>query len=416
MAEVFHRVYTHAARDAFDPTGGRGERLDERDAESVLDASVIRLLDVLLRKTTPDGPETAWVVCRFPAKEWSYGCVITSYPDLIRDADGRDGVLNHARLVRSRAGEAWFDVADLVASAQDFGLEDIRNAPAPDRLRMYLDQLSGEQASLPERPVTIDQLRELPRDDLRDFLVASLIGYGREDAVRFQLPSLGANAMSFLAAAWAALPVGLQRSTPFAFEVADGCPVGLVLSRSSGAEAARQSSGTLDFVKQYLQLLYDTQADVLTLLRNPAVTTPMEFSEAVNRAMISAPLSVIADDAQAGKKMTKTKKQEPQRARGRESGGTLDPEIVAEMHRQYEAMQASLQDYARQCFELIDAKQTRGAETVLPATGQPVRRSPQRWWPWVATGLAAAAVLDGDQCQHCRRGSRPGSPRRQCWH
>src|SRR5688500_16470553 len=119
MADVFHRIYTHAALDGFDTTGGRAFEVDDRDAARILPQDALADLDELLRKTTPDGRETAWVVRRFVSKSDSYACVITSYPDIFTDAGDRSGVLNHARVLRGPADDSCFDIAALVEVAAD---------------------------------------------------------------------------------------------------------------------------------------------------------------------------------------------------------------------------------------------------------------------------------------------------------
>src|SRR5215212_779854 len=340
MADVFHRIYTHAALDSLDTTGGRTVPVDDRDAAGVLDPGALRELDELLKKTVPERNATAWVVRRFGA----FACVVTSYPDLILDAEKRSGVLNHARLLRAGASDPLFDVADLVASANDFGLDDLARAQPEERLAMYLDQLSGEQASVPERPVSIEELQLLPPEFLREFLIACLVGSERREAIRFLLPAR--ESITSLAIAWAALPTGLQRSTSFAFAVADGCPIDVVFSTSSGTQAAKVGSELPAVVDRYLDLLFDSQSDALSLLRNSEIKSGTQFKEAVNGAMISG-----------RNRMTKGKQQPPPRARGRDGGGSLDPEIVAELHRQYEAMQESLEDYVRQVYAQMESRQ-----------------------------------------------------------
>jgi len=381
MADVFHRVYTHAALDSLDTTGGRAVDVEERDASRVLEANALRELDDLLRKTTPEGNATAWVVRRFGAGDSSFGCVIASYPGLFHDAGNRIGVLNHARLVRIGAKDALFDVADLVASAEGFGLDAVKRAPAADRLTMYLDQLSGEEMSVPERPVSTEELP--PRELVRDFVIACLVGFERREGVRFLVPSNDRSVMTSLAKAWAALPIGLQRSTSFALGVADGCPVDVVFSTTAVMSAASVGGEKLAFANRYVSLLFDSPFDSLSLLRNPAITSPTAFSEAVR----------VAEESHAGRnRMTKGKKEPPPRPRGRDSAGSLDPEIVAEMNRQYEAMEESLRDYVRQSFDHGESRQSpRGAETPTPEYARVPGRGAKPPWLWIAIPVVVLA-------------------------
>jgi hypothetical protein len=114
-AELLHRLYTNAAAGGqWQTTGARAIPLELHDASSRVSTDVLAGLDDLLRKTQPAGKTTAWVVRRFADRD-AYTCVVTSYPDLVRDAEGRPGFLNHARLVR--VSEPSLDVAALFEAA-----------------------------------------------------------------------------------------------------------------------------------------------------------------------------------------------------------------------------------------------------------------------------------------------------------
>jgi hypothetical protein len=319
MADILHRIYTHAALDAFDTTGGRMVYGDEFDPA----------LDELLRKTTPEGHATAWVIRRFG----DLACVITSYPDLITDAAGRSGVLNHARLG-----------PDVAALVEELPLDDVYRAPAADRLTQYLQLMDcGGLPPLSKAVATPPHSKKI--------LTALLETIGRRKATRFQAPT---SEIQELAAAWAMLPLGLQQSSSFAVNVADGCPVDVIFSTTSGRSADEVGAALRDCVDRFLALG--------SVPGN--ITTVAQLEEAVRKASVKHP------------------KKQSERA----DASPLDPEITAELQRQYDAMESSLQDYVRQRMELLESRQ--------PAHAPPARASGiPPWLPWAVSAALLVAIL-----------------------
>jgi hypothetical protein len=365
-AALLHRLYTNAAAGGqWQTTGARAIPLEERDAANFVSPDVLAGLDDLLRKTQPAGSETAWVVRRFAAADGdSYACVIASYPDLVRDTDGRAGFLNHARLVR--VAEPSFDVAALVDAAESFPIQEICATPEDARLAAYVNLVSGEDRLI-VRLVAVAELQQLSRAFLEDFLAACFSGFGRSERTRFALRNADVPSMSQCALAWAAVPVALQRGSSWAIGVDDSCNVDVIFA-SQGKQPARVASAALlQCVKRYVDLLDSNELGAM--LRNPKLTTIVALDEVVKRATVAAPLS------QEREMQTKKSK-----SRGDE-WNPLDADAVAELKRQYDAMEESLRSYVDQRLAAAERQASRGSTNSLATFGA--------WVP----ALAVLAIL-----------------------
>jgi len=360
--EILHRLYTHAATGAGPAEGWKNVRLDERDAADVLPKEVLTALDTLVAKTTPAGPDTAWVVRRFAGHEGTFACLIASYPDLVDDEGGRPALLTHARIVRTQPTQALLDVAALVALAEDFAAGDVRNRAPEHRLQQYLDLLS-EEAAVTIREVSVSEL-DLPRPFLCDVLVACFAGLGKREQTRVAVQAEGSPAAE-LARAWAAIPVALQRASAWAVGVEDGCPVDVIFD-DSGRNAASVGGATLAaFVSRYAGLLLDGPYDFTGVLSNPDMTTVTKLNEALQKA---EPLSAFRDFTPVPPKRVdmpkKGKKDDPHVSPG---AGELDPDTIAEIDRQFRAMESSIRTLIDQRFAAME----RGSQREAAA--------PRRW-------------------------------------
>lgn len=349
-AALLHRLYTNAAAGGqWQTTGARAVPLDERDAANVVSADVLAGLDDLLRKTQPAGNETAWVVRRFAAADGdSYACVVAAYPDLVHDADGRAGFLNHARLVR--VSEPSFDASALVEAAESFPIQEICATPEEARLAAYVNLVSGEDRLI-VRPVAIAELQQQSRAFLEDFLAACFAGLGQTQRMRIALKNAGESLAAQCAMAWAAMPLAMQRSSSFAIGAGDSCNVDVIFAAQGKSPAAVASKALLQCVKRYVALL--DSHDVGAMLRNPKLTTVVALDEVVKRATVAAPLSQEME--------MQTKKSKP---RGDE-WNPLDGDTVSELKRQYDAMEESLKDYVDQRLAAGERQASRGSRNPL---------------------------------------------------
>jgi hypothetical protein len=341
-ATLLHRLYTNAAAGGqSQETGARAIPLEERDAANVVSADVLAGLDDLLRKTQPAGNETAWVVRRFAAPDGdSYACVIASYPDLVRDAKGRAGFLNHARLVR--VAEPSFDVTAIVEMAESFPIQEICATPEADRLAAYVNLVSGEDR-VAIRPVAVAELQQLPRAFLADFLAACFAGLGQSQRMRF---ALTAPTIENLALAWAAVPLALQRSSSWAIGTDDSCSVDAIFAPQGKPPAQVASAAMLQCVKRYVALL--DSHDFGAILGNASIKTVVALDEVVKRATVAAPLAQEME--------MQTKKSKPRR----DEWEPLDADTIAELKRQHEAMEESLRHYVDQRLAALERQPSRG--------------------------------------------------------
>ncbi len=347
--EILHRVFSHDGEGGWDRVP-----LDEREAEGVVAPEVLGELDSIMGKMVPAGDEPAWMVRRFAAGNDTYACLVVSYPKLVLDDGERYGLLTHARLVRVPAGEAWLDVAALVAAAQQAPLIRMRAAGPRDRLPHYLDFIAGEEILF--RDVTAAEL-ELQRTFLCDAVAGWMAVIGQRHQIRIALPASEGPLMPNLARAWAAIPVAMQRSIAWAVGVDEGCPVDVIFAVGEGKKASAVAKDSLvQFVASYVNFLLDDSHDFTTALRDPEMTTAVKLNAALQRA---EPLSAIRELAPSTpvvapakeKAMKKEKKDNPSPPA---SGGELDPALVAELERQFQAISASLRHYVDQRIATIE--------------------------------------------------------------
>lgn len=369
-AAIVHRLYTNAA------AGGRGEsaghrtiELDERDASRSVPRDVVDAVDALLRSTTAATSETAWVVRRFTG----WVCVIACYPDLVQDAEGRPGLLAHARFVAS--SEPAFEAAALIENALELPIGEICAAPRERRLQTYVDAVEN---TVLVRPAAVSELQTIDRATLADVLLASLSTLGQQKRARVSIDDGGPLA---LARAWAALPLALQRTSSWGVAVGESCPVDVVFARDRGTRASQLATPMLvDAVERYVRLLHDAPESASAILADPRMTDATAFAEGVRSRKGEMPK----------KEKATTTKAEPRRER--DEWQPIDPEVLAEMNRQYEAMEKSLRFLMEERFTHWESRQRAQSPRAAASRGAGLPR--QVWMP-LALVLALAAVAAG---------------------
>jgi len=388
-AGILHCLYTNAASgSSWDSPGARHVPLQERDAIRFLPPEVTRALEDLLRKTVPAGRETGWVVCRFAADgEATYACVIASHPDLVTDSDGRNGFLNHARLVR--VSEASFDATALLELAAEFPLADVCAASDAHRLTAYVN-LVGVEPVVPVRPVSVSELQALPASDLTRSLLGFLASVGRKERLHIALPNAEP---ASLCSAWAALPLALQRTSSWAVAVTDSCPVDAIFSGSAGkSPESVASEAMVTWVQRYVRLLMDAPENFRALLNNPNLSAPQALEDAVRQINIGATTLSSAATPGKGEMANKQNTTKANARRDGEEWQPVAPAAVDEMSRQLKAMEASLRQVIDERFAAWDASQ-RSQPRRQVAFSEILAGLWQRYWlHFLATLLAVAAV------------------------
>jgi hypothetical protein len=275
---------------------------------------------------------------RFSGGRERYACFIVSYGGFA-DAAGRNGLINHARVVRLEPDAVWFDPLPLVALAEDFPVDEIRSGEPKRQLEAYLERLKDEDV-VTVRPLSRQELKPIARDGLREVLLATLGAIGDpRGRRRVRAPQI---ALTQLARAWAALPVGLQRKSAWAYGANDGGPLTLLWSNDRERVSSEQpSDATRRCVDGYLRLLLDTNYDLRQIVTDEDVDLAA-FTQIVQQASATA-VTVLPERHDMPKK---TKEPEPPRPRGRGDSAPLDSaELAAELDRQYRQMEASLRNY-----------------------------------------------------------------------
>lgn len=398
--EILHRIYTNAAEGGlFQEPGARAVTLEERDLLQADLPVIRRAVDDLLETTAPAGTEDGYAVLRYTGDgNETYGCLVVSYPGLFKDATGRDAFLNHARLVR--VSEPALDAAALFEVVGDFPRGEVCAAEAPQRRNAYLGKVGMEDAAIPVRPVAAAGLQDVPRELLTDFLIALLVYIGQKKGELVLLPDADP---AKLVRAWAALPLALQRRSSWAVGVAS-CPVDVVFARSQGKPATSDANKTLiQTVESYVSLLHEAPGRVDAILSNPAVTTAGELREAVFSAAPAAaemtPIPIAGQEEMA--KKNRNPKVVPD-----QQWDPVHPDDVADLSRQYKAMEASLRRIIDERFEALEARQrsqpkadkpreAKGTAVAAPAMATPKAdgASAEPWWKWPWLPFVAVVLI-----------------------
>ncbi|HYI11835.1 MAG TPA: hypothetical protein VEK57_22455 [Thermoanaerobaculia bacterium] len=389
-SEIYHCVFTHAT-DGWSGSGGRFEPVEPNAAE-LLPAEALIELQSFLGKLIPESKGPAWAMRRFSAGSDRYACFIASYGGF-KDAAGRNGLLNHARVVRLEPDAVWFDPLPLVALAEEFPIDEVQRADPLDRLQAYLGKLADENV-VTVRALSRQELKPVPREALREVLLTTISAIGdKRGKRRVRAPKLP---LTQLARAWAALPVGLQRRSAWAHGANDGVPVQLIWSDDpERTNQERPSDAAIRCVDQYLGLLLDSNYDLRQLVLDEELDLAA-FTQLVQRASATAMTTTAALLPEKTEMTKKNNRPEP-RSRGRSDSEPLD---AAELNRQYETMFESLKEYVDLRLEGYEAGRAaakvapRGSDVPLKTSGG-ARTVPG----WKAAldryGIAAAALAAG---------------------
>jgi uncharacterized protein YnzC (UPF0291/DUF896 family) len=240
---------------------------------------------------------------------------------------------------------------------------------------------------------------------LCDFLAACLAGHGKRKSTRFVLPAGEGPLIEDLAAAWAALPLGMQRTSVFAAGIDEGCPVDANFSTTSGTPVSSSSSvgpNLIQCVNRYVNLLLDGPQDSSDLLRSE-ITSVMELEKAVEARTNPMPLAPPEPDVpvSSGKAQMprKPRNTDSHRPRTRDKLTSVDTETASELDRQFTAMEASLKAYIDRRFDDWEQGQPRSAGGGSKPKNNVVPGGGGMWpgWPvWMvvgALGVAAAAIF-----------------------
>lgn len=360
--EIYHCVFTHAT-DGWSGSGGRFIAVD-RDAAQILPTEALIELKAFLGKLMPESKAPAWSMRRFAAGSERYACVIASYGGFA-DADGRDGVLNHARVVQLERDSLWFDPFPLVAMAEDFDIDSVREREPVDRLQAYLDRIAEEDV-VTVIPLSREELKTLPRDLVRDVLTGTLAAIADTRGRRRVRAPQGRLAQ--IARAWAALPVGLQRLSTWAYGANDGVPVQLIWSADlERTSVAAPSDAVIDCVAKYTGILLDSTYDIRQFVNDEEIDLA-GFSKFVQVASATA--------AALPERPAMSKKSQKQESRPRSRvDSAIDDDSVLDLNRQYDRMFAAIKEYV----DLrLDAYEAGGAMKV--AARQALSSPPGATW------------------------------------
>jgi hypothetical protein len=359
MSEVplYHRIYTHAP-DAAGVPGGRPYSLEELDAQAVLRPEQLRRLDMLLESIVPPPDGRAWALCRFAGAQHDYACLIVSRT--ARDAEGRSGVLTHARLAEVDARAALLDLPALADVAED--------ASEAGDVAAFARRLRDAEPAVPVAPWSEVNAAAHDRQELSAVLAALLAGMRRpEDTLR----AISPGTLRVLIDAWPLLPLVFQRKLACTLDAQEGVRVPVMFAGAGKKPPAE----ILKLARRYADWLFDRPDDARRLIETMPGPGLTEFQQALNDAL-EPPMPTKKSRAAADLR--------PQPPRG-----TLDPQLVEYLNEQIRAGEDSM-------YEWLEEKLARhGIEAKAPRAHRGAASRPMPSYPLMAVGAVALLALLG---------------------
>jgi len=348
-ADVYDLIFTHAA-DGERGSGGRFVTTG-RHAGELLPTEAFEELKVFLGTLTPADAGPAYAMRRFAAQGHHYACVAVSYAGFA-DADGREGVLSHARVIRLEWDSAWVDAYPLVAQAQELEIDRVLAADPLDRLQAYLT-LIGDGTVVAAHRLSRADLQTLPRHFAEETIGGFLEALADRSGSRGRARPPERIGVPQLARAWATLPVGLQIDSPWAYAAADGAKVRLIWDPQHGAATPR-SEVWRELAARYVHLIYDRPDDLRPLVEAENLTLA-ELAQRIPQLPSGASRTNTPLDARRqpeNPEMSQKKNKQDPRPRPA-SDAPIDSGTVVDLNRQFAAMEASLRDYIDQRFAAL---------------------------------------------------------------
>ncbi|HVE70300.1 MAG TPA: hypothetical protein VNI54_02950 [Thermoanaerobaculia bacterium] len=315
---LYHRIYTHMP-DAAGVPGGRVYRLGELDAEAVLSEAQRRRLDHLLESLVPPANGQVWAICRFAGAQHDYSCLVVSRT--AHDAEGRTGVLTHARLAQVEAGGAMLDLPALMEVA--------RTASDAGDLDAFARRLGETEPNIAVAPWSAVDVQTYDRDDASAVLSALLAGIPRpDDTFHASLPATD-DRLHLLVNVWALLPIVFQRALSCALDAQAGARVTVAFA----AADAKVPGAVRKLARRWVDWVYDRPDDARRLIETISGPGLTEFERELNAAQ-EPPMT-----------KTKSRPAEPRPQQQQRQGGPLDEKLVEFLNEQIETSQESIYEW-----------------------------------------------------------------------
>jgi hypothetical protein len=264
------------------------------DAQRNVPPQVLSAVDELLENIAPAGEMAAYAVKRFgsPGETGSFVCLVASHRYV--DRWDRRAALNHARILRVDSADPWLDVHALVELAVEFE-SDNALVMSPEGIRDRVLQV--------ENNVQVTEWSEMPFEEVEHALAQTVIEIcvsrvSNPEPIAVPLPPQSSTlaALRGAAAAWASLPMAIQRASEFSIDARKGTRVKILFTTAAGSERPTVTQQTRDFAATYIQWLHDCPDDARALIMNPDISDGPTLLRAFEAR---APLPIPRDDARA---------------------------------------------------------------------------------------------------------------------
>jgi|GEM_PF-2317537 len=397
---VWHRLNASSER------GRTTFPLDVIDAERNVPRQILSAVDELLENIAPARDATAYAVKRFgsPGEIGSFVCLVASHP--YTDSWARGAALNHARILRVDSADPWLDVHELVELAVAFE-SDNALVMSPEGIR---ERVLDVETNVSVAEWSEDRFEEVDRALAQAVIEICVSRVSSPESTAVPLPpqSSALAALRGVAAAWASLPMAIQRASAFSIDAKEGTKVKILFTTSGSGERPPINQTAREFAASYIGWLHDRPDDARALIMNPDITDGPTLRRAFEQERVALPIqreddhvpimSAGRSNARPGSEFDRARAPRPAQreertmAKSKEpAAGTrreLDPAVTNYINEQVADAQESLREYVQKWTRAVEQGMDRGSAPrgsggALP----PSSRFPRRW-----SEIAAAAT------------------------
>jgi hypothetical protein len=381
------------------------------DAQRNVPPQILSAVDELLENIAPAGETAAYAVKRFgsPGETGSFVCLVASHRYV--DRWDRRAALNHARILRVDSADPWLDVHALVELAVEFE-SDNALVMSPEGIRDRVLQV--------ENNVQVTEWSEMPFEEVEHALAQTVIEIcvsrvSNPEPIAVPLPPQSSTlaALRGAAAAWASLPMAIQRASEFSIDAKKGTRVKILFTTAGRGEQPQANQQTREFAASYIQWLHDRPDDARDLIMNPDITDGPTLRRTFEQAKV--PLAILHADARAPlmnpetsaattpvsefdrrnvpqptqrEERTMAKNKRPAEGPRRE----LDPAVTRYINEQVAAAEDSLREYVKKWAGAVQQGADRGGAAPRDPGGVPAPSRFPRRWSEIAAATGAGAI------------------------
>jgi hypothetical protein len=385
------------------------------DAQRNVPPQILSAVDELLENIAPSGETTAYAVKRFgsPGEIGSYVCLVASH--LYVDGWKRRTALNHARILRVEDDHRpWLDLNELVELAVGFE-SDNALVRSPEGIR---DRVLDVETNVGVAEWSEHRFEEVERGLAQTVIEICVSRVSSPESIAVPLPPQSSSlaALRAVAAAWASLPMAIQRASAFSIDAKKGTRVKILFTTAAGSERQPTvTQQTRDFAASYIRWLHDCPDDVRALIMNPDISDgptllrafearaplpiPREDARALNMNAGISEATTLVSELDRGRAPQPTHREERTMAKNKRPAEgprrELDLAVTRYINEQVSAAEESIRESMKKWTGAVQQGMDRGGSAPRDPSGvpPPPSRFPRRWSEIAAA--AGAGVVGG---------------------